>query len=84
MFTGLLIGRIATIIESADPSLIMRRGLIMDETKNTLLMQEAHSMKIIRIPKSIVRLSLENLGSGQSLNLNGSELLSSPEERIKG
>lgn len=84
MFTGLLIGRIATIIESADPSLILRRGLILDETKNTFLMQEALSMQNITIPKSIVRLSIESLGNGQPQFLNGSDLLSSPEERIKG
>jgi RNase P/RNase MRP subunit p29 len=83
MFTGLLIGRIATIVESTDPSLMMRRGLILDETKNTLLIQEVQSMKNITIPKSIVRLALEPLGNSQAQMLKGTELLASPEERIK-
>ena len=85
MYTGLLIGRTATILESQDPSLRNRRGLIIDETKNTFLFEEiGRREKRIRVPKTIVKIGVENADGGKDLVLLGSELRSTPEERIKG
>ena len=46
------------IVESNDPTLIGRTGLVLDETKNTLVMLEKDSQ--IRIGKAGIKFTLDN------------------------
>ncbi len=46
------------IVESNDPTLVGRTGLVLDETKNTLVMLEKGSQ--IRIGKAGIKFTLDN------------------------
>ena len=84
MYKGLIIGRSAEIIDSKDPSLIGRIGLIVDETKNTIILQEKTG-RAIRVPKSVVKMNIASSEERQQpISIVGFELLATPEERIKG
>ena len=84
MYKGIIIGKSVEIIGSSDPSLVGRSGLIIDESKNTIMLEEDHG-KVIRVPKSIVRLSIASEGWNQkSILVTESDLRAAPEERIKG
>ena len=52
------IGSMMNIVESNDPTLIGRTGLVLDETKNTLVMLEKDSQ--IRIGKAGIKFTLDN------------------------
>ncbi len=52
------IGSMMNIVESNDPTLIGRTGLVLDETKNTLVMLEKDSQ--IRIGKASIKFTLDN------------------------
>lgn len=79
----MLITKTVKILRSKDPSLSGRVGTVVLESKNTLSMREAGGLRLIRIPKSIVQLSVRRPGE-PDLILDGSSLLAAPEERIKG
>ena len=84
LYKGLIIGRSARITESNDPSLLGRVGLIVDETKNTILLHE-NLGRVIRVPKSVVELSIASADDRlQPVSIIGIELLATPEERVKG
>lgn len=52
------IGSTMNIVESNDPTLVGRTGLVLDETKNTLVMLEKDST--IRIGKASITFTLDN------------------------
>jgi len=52
------IGSMMNIVESNDPTLVGRTGLVLDETKNTLVMLEMDSQ--IRIGKASIKFTLDN------------------------
>ncbi|DAC21475.1 MAG TPA: ribonuclease P protein subunit [Candidatus Poseidoniales archaeon] len=52
------IGSMMNIVESNDPTLVGRTGLVLDETKNTLVMLEKDSQ--IRIGKASIKFTLDN------------------------
>ena len=52
------IGSTMNIVESNDPTLVGRSGLVLDETKNTLVMLE--NDRSIRIGKSSITFTLDN------------------------
>lgn len=79
MFSGLLIANSIKIIDSTDKTLIGISGRIVDETKNTLVLLSGQSR--IVVPKSVVSFELKD-NWGKTNNLVGSELISSPQERI--
>jgi len=55
---GTWIGSMMNIVESNDPTLVGRTGLVLDETKNTLVMLEKDSQ--IRIGKASIKFTLDN------------------------
>ena len=81
MFAGMLIGREIVILASKDKSITGVQGKVLDETKNTLLVLTPQ-LKQLRIPKSIVTISLE--AKPANLTLDGAKLIGTPAERIKG
>jgi ribonuclease P protein subunit POP4 len=74
-----LIGRHVTIRESTDPTLDNKSGLIIDETKNTFLIEIENKEK--KVGKNIAKFEFEQ--DGKKIVLNGSKLIFRPEDRIK-
>ena len=74
-----LIGLRVTIADSSDPGQTGLSGRIVDETRNTFLLETMQGIK--RIPKMNTSLIFE-LPKGQRLKIMGSILISQPENRI--
>jgi ribonuclease P protein subunit POP4 len=74
-----LIGRLVTIIECTDPSWVNQTGRIIDETKETFLIETHQKQK--RIAKKTATFAFEY--HGKRTIVNGSRLAFRPEERIK-
>lgn len=75
-----LIGLRAKIVQSTNPSLMNKEGIIVDETRNTLVLKENESLKTI--PKREVRLCL-NLPEGKKVKVDGRKLIARAEDRVK-
>jgi|TARA_B100000959_G_C14842371_1_gene566606 ribonuclease P protein subunit POP4 len=74
-----LIGQKCEIISSTDPSLEGKKGDIVDETMNTLIINEGNSEKII--PKCNVTLLLKI--NKVEVIIKGKRLIGRPEDRVK-
>ncbi len=74
-----LIGLKVTVSDSSNPCLARISGCIVDETRNTFLLETAQGIK--RIPKKNTSLIFD-LPKGQKLKITGSILISQPENRI--
>lgn len=74
-----LIGLHVQVDESTDPGLVALFGRVVDETRNTLLLETKRGMK--RIPKACTSL-IFTLPDGQRVRVAGSVLVSQPENRI--
>lgn len=74
------IGLQAKVIKSSNSSLRGREGMIVDETRNTLVLEEKGELKTL--PKSGVKLRV-TLPSGEKANINGKKLVARPEDRVK-
>jgi ribonuclease P protein subunit POP4 len=74
-----LIGLYAKVEESCDPGLIGLSGKVVDETRNTFLLET--KKKVLRIPKMNTNL-IFTLPDGQKVKITGSVLISQPENRI--
>ena len=55
----MLIGREMEVLASRDKSMLKLRGLVIDETKNLLVLRTSLDREV-KLPKSIVTLGLEN------------------------
>lgn len=74
-----LIGLNVRIKECRDPSWIDKSGTIIDETKNTFLLEMKNEQK--RIAKNIAKFEFEK--NGKKLLLNGSKITYRSEDRTK-
>ena len=74
-----LVGRNVTIKECTDPNWINVSGKIIDETRNTFLIEIGNQQK--RIAKNIAIFEFEN--NREKTVVEGSRLLYRPEDRIK-
>jgi ribonuclease P protein subunit POP4 len=74
-----LIGLQAVVDESTNPCLKGISGKVVDETRNTFLLETERGIK--RIPKSNTSL-IFTLPAGQRVRVAGSILISQPENRI--
>lgn len=79
LLKGELIGREVEVVESRDPSWMGKKGIIVDETKNTFKIEIDGKEKIIA--KDIARFRFR-IGN-RFLEIEGSRLKYRPEERIK-
>jgi ribonuclease P protein subunit POP4 len=73
------IGREIVIVKSTNTSLVGLKGIVVDETKNTLTIDEKGTFK--KVLKSQVTFTIEF--QGKILEVNGQELVARPEDRIK-
>jgi ribonuclease P protein subunit POP4 len=74
-----LIGLHVKIKECKDPSWKGKSGVIIDETKNTFLIEIENQQKMIA--KNIATFEFDH--SGKKITLDGSEISYRPENRIK-
>jgi ribonuclease P protein subunit POP4 len=74
-----LIGLECEIVSATDPTLVGKRGTIVDETMNTLLIATPKGEK--RIPKKIVVLKLKL--NKEEVLIQGKRLIGRPEDRVK-
>ncbi len=73
-----LIGLQVAILRSPDPSLVGVRGLVVDETRNTLVVEAGGREK--RVPKEGARFRFDVQGG---VEVDGDEILFRPEDRTK-
>jgi RNase P/RNase MRP subunit p29 len=81
MYSGMLIGTEILVLASKDKTMKGIRGLVMDETKNMLVILTPEERQV-KIPKSIVTLSIG--AKPANLTIEGSKLIGTPADRIKG
>jgi ribonuclease P protein subunit POP4 len=74
-----MIGRHVEVLESSDPGLVGVSGVVVDETKNMLVID--HGGKIKKVPKQICIL-LVSLQNGEKVKINGKKLIGRPEDRV--
>ena len=74
-----LIGLNVRIKECRDPNWVDKSGIIIDETKNTFLLEVENERK--RIAKNIAKFEFEK--NGRKLLLNGSKITYRSEDRTK-
>lgn len=58
IYNSTWIGSMMNVVESNDPTLVGRSGLVLDETKNTLVILENDAC--VRIGKSSITFQLDN------------------------
>lgn len=73
-----LIGLPAEILSATHPGYVGMKGLIVDETKNTIVLEINNAQKVI--PKKGTRF---RLSAHEDIEVNGSRLLFRPEDRTK-
>ena len=73
-----LIGRSVAVMQSTDPSLVGVRGAVVDETRNTLVVEAGGREK--RVPKHGTRFWFDVQGG---VEVDGDEILFRPEDRVK-
>ena len=73
-----LIGLRVSVSAATDPSLVGLRGVVTDETRNTLLVETARGEK--RVPKKGTSFAF---GESGEMSVRGDTLLFRPEDRIK-
>ena len=74
-----LIGLDVLVESSSDPGIVGLRAQVVDETRNTFLLETER--KVVRIPKKNTSL-IFLLSNGQRVRVAGSILISQPEYRI--
>lgn len=74
-----LIGLRVKILECTDPTWIGQSGLIIDETKNTFLIEIENKKKIIAKKTA----KFEFILNGEKINIIGEKIVFRPEDRIK-
>jgi len=76
-----LIGLKVKIAKSSNKSLERISGIIIDETKNMLIIESKGKRKMIPKTEATLSISLEN---GKVVEIEGKLLVGRPEDRIKG
>ena len=73
------IGRSVKINNCTDPTLIHQKGEIIDETKNTFLIQTNDKIKQIAKKTAIFIIKIDD----KNIKIHGSKIMYRPEERVK-
>jgi ribonuclease P protein subunit POP4 len=74
------IGLKARVIQSTDPGLRDREGIIVDETKRTIVLEEGKRKIVVPKEISVFRITLP---TGEEVEVDGRKIIMRPEERIK-
>ncbi len=70
------------VLASRDSTMLKLKGLVIDETKNLLVLRTNFDREV-KVPKSIVSIGLAT-NKGEAIVLEGSKLIGTPSDRIKG
>ncbi|AXI25209.1 ribonuclease P protein component 1 [Methanofervidicoccus sp. A16] len=76
-----LIGLDVEIVEASNPSLVGVKGRVVDETRNTLIIEKSNGKEIV-VPKDIAVFKFK-LGDNKYVKVIGSLLIGRPEDRLK-
>jgi ribonuclease P protein subunit POP4 len=74
-----LIGLMAEVVESSDPTRVGLKGRIVDETRNTFTIESKGKEKIVAKAECTFRFSLDH----EVVEVDGKVLVARPEDRIK-
>ena len=74
-----LIGLAIEVVKSSSRSLIGKKGVIVDETRNTLTIR--HKGKLTKLPKAAIVFKTE-IG-GKQVEVEGKSIVGRPEDRLK-
>ncbi|MEM1541475.1 MAG: ribonuclease P protein subunit [Ignisphaera sp.] len=77
-----LIGLTIKVLSHSDPMLVGRRGLVVDETLNTIVIVDMKSRKLVRIPKHYGVFQFL-LPTNEWVTVDGTLLYGRPEDRLK-
>jgi len=75
-----LIGLKVRILAHSDPTLVGIEGVVVDETRNTLVIESSGRRKRVLKLYGVFEFELPN---GRRVWLDGSEILGRPEDRLK-
>jgi ribonuclease P protein subunit POP4 len=75
---GEMIGRNIVVIDAKNKSLIGIKGNVIDETKNTFVVETSYGKKTLLKQQ----ITFETIHKGKTIRINGSALARRPEERI--
>jgi ribonuclease P protein subunit POP4 len=75
-----LTGLATHIVESRDPTLVCRSGIILDESKEMIRLDTAHGA--VRVPKKVCVFDI-TLPDGRVVRVDGNVLRGRPEDRMK-
>jgi len=81
IFRHELIGLSVKITASSNPDLIGIKGKVVDETRNTLKIENLNGDEVL-IPKKVATFNF-TLNSGDIVEIEGKILVARPEDRIK-
>lgn len=79
---GELIGLPVSVVESTDPTLVGVKGVVVDETLNTFLV-ERDDDKQIHVAKANTVFAFEDLEGQAPVRIPGDRIRFRPEDRIK-
>jgi RNase P/RNase MRP subunit p29 len=82
MYNGMLIGMQIEVLASLDKTLVKKCGIAIDETKNLLILRSENG-RILKLPKSVVTLLVQEGKGKKQIQIDGRNLIGTPEERIK-
>jgi len=74
-----LIGLDVEVVGAGNKSLVGIKGTVVDETKNTLIIETAKGEKIVLKGNVELKLRID----GEEIIINGENLVGRPEDRIK-
>ena len=73
------IGRLCEVVDAGHQGYLGMKGLILDETRGTLLISTAAGERCVPKPGNTFRITFD----GKEVTLNGREIAFRPEERTK-
>ncbi len=77
---GELIGLKAKVIKSCNPSYVGITGIVMDETRNTVVLKHGDEEKVIAKGATTLQFTLPD---GSLVEIEGHAILGRPEDRVK-
>ena len=75
-----LIGLKAKVVKSSNPSCVGISGLVVDETRNTLVIRQENKDRIVAKDQAVFQFTLSD---GTVIGVEGNVILGRPEDRVK-
>lgn len=75
-----LIGLKAKVVKSSNPSYVGISGVVVDETRNTLVIRQDNRDRVVVKDQAVFQFTLSD---GTVMEVEGSVILGRPEDRVK-